>query len=283
MGELRPTKQRRERILGYGAAGTGKSFMWLSILLEAERKGYKGKFYLIDTDNTWEPFRDEYELEEVEESGRLTVYDPADMEEAVKAARELQDKTKRGDWAFIDMADWAWTEAQDHYIRNVYGYDPADYFTAMRQEVMAAKEKGRGSSKEFGGHDGKDWVWIKKIYNEFLIALTKKSKAHVLAVTSEKQLSEHLGASRDQIAKYKHTKLMAPGGEKSLEHRFDTVLRCTKRDEGHYRVTLVKDRGRQDTIWPEKVGGRQLDIYAPPRAFVKAYLKDVAGWTTRKS
>ena len=281
MANFRPTKQRRERILIYGDAGQGKSYAWLSILLEARDKGYDGTFYIIDSDNTWEPFRDEYDLYDLEDEGLVEVFEPADMDEALKISAELTKKARRGDWIIIDMIGWFWEEAQDHYTRGVYGYDPADYFIVMRQEVQEAKEKGKGSSREFGGHDGKDWVWIKKVYRQFLDPLRRRSKAHMLVVTGEKQLSEHLGADRETLATYKHVKKMAPSGEKRLRHDFDTVLRATKRSDDLYRITMVKDRGRQEKFWTEN-GSKTLDMKEHPRAFAKAYLRGVAGWTSRK-
>ena len=70
---------------------------------------------------------------------------------------------------------------------------------------------------------------------------------------------------------------MAPVGQKGIGHRFDTILRMTKRANGQRQLTMAGDRGREDSHWKE-LGKSTINIDEPPKAFTRRYLIDVAGW-----
>jgi len=277
MGKLRPTTRRREKIIIYGHYKVGKSTCWLDILLTAYEKGYDGRFFLIDNDNGWDTIRPEYG--ELEDSGLITVYEPMDMTESFGMSREIAGLAEAGDWIFIDMIDWFWEAAQEFYIERVYGDDPEDYFAEMRRAVKEAEAEGKGHKAQFGGQEGTDWPFITKIYKQFELPLTMRSDAHVLSVASERQLDVNRGASAEQIAQHKHVSKMAPVGQKGIGHRHNTVMRMTVRQSGLRQLTMVGDR-RREHIWKDKIGSRTLDVKEPPRAFTRAYLRRVAGWTT---
>ena len=277
MGKLRPTTHRREKIVIYGNYKVGKSSCWADILITAWEKGYDGKFWLIDVDNTWDAMRPEYG--EIEESGMLTVYEPYDLEASIKISREIASKAKHQDWIFIDMIDWFWEAAQEWYITRVHGEDPEDYFLDMRRAVKEAQADDRGHKAQFGGQEGTDWPFITKIYKQFETPLTMKCPANILSVTSERKLDANRGATREQIAQHKHVSAAAPVGQKGIGHRHNTVMRMTRRQSGLRQLTMVGDRLREH-VWAEKIGSRTIDVNEPPRAFVRAYLRKVAGWTT---
>lgn len=286
MGELRPTTPRREKILVSGPQKVGKSSLWLDIVRVAYEKGYGGKFYLIDNDNTWEDYSSEYGA--FEDEGLLEVWNPTNLTEALEARTEILSKVqtygkgsgRHRDWIFLDMLDWFWSEAEVLYINKVHGEDPEDYFLGMR---AAVKQAGGKHEASFGGQGGTDWGFITKVYKQFEIPLVMKSDAHVLSVTSERQLDPNRGSSPEEIAQHKHVSGMKAAGQKGIGHRHSTLMRMTKRQNGQRQLTMIGDRVRETTIWPEVVGRRTIDVDEWPKGgFVRAYLKKVAGWTTVK-
>jgi hypothetical protein len=286
MAELRPTTPRREKILVSGPQKVGKSSLWLDIIRIAYEKGYKGKFYLVDNDNTWEDYVSEYGA--FEDEGLLKVYQPWDLEDALKARTEIVKKIKTygsgsnkiRDWIILDMLDWFWTEAEVMYINRVHGDEPEDYFLSMRREV---KDAGGKHGASFGGQEGTDWGFITKVYKQFEVPLVMKSQAHVISISSEKKLDENRGASPEEIAQHKHVSGMKAAGQKGIGHRHSTIMRMIMRRDGRRQLTMIGDRVRQEKVWPEKVGSRTVDVEDWPKGgFVRAYLKKVAGWTTLK-
>jgi hypothetical protein len=276
-----PHPRTRERILGYGDFGVGKSMMWLDIATALASS--KHHMYLIDSDNAWEKAAVEG-WGWLEDDGVLKVYEAFDFTEAYAASLEIRKKARRGDWVAIDMMDMMWEYPQVHYINESIGQDPVDYFTQMRREVKEAERKGRGHKAQFGGQEGMDWTFITKIYKQFETPLTMKTRAHIIGVTGEKKLDENRGASKEALKRFSMTGLgkMGPAGQKGIGHRFDTILRITQKNDGTRQMTMAKDRNREH-LWLDEDGkGRTRDIGTHPRAFHKAYLRDVVGWTREK-
>jgi len=269
---------RRERILVYGSYKLGKSFCWLDIANSLYQSGNRDHhFYVIDTDFGVEKMLDEG-FGHLEDEGMLTVYTPMDFTELMQASKEIRRNAQRHDWVVIDMLSYPWNEAQSFYIEGVYGDEPDNYFMEMRQEVKA---KGGKDKRSFGGHEGTDWNFITKVYKEFEMPLTVKGHWNVFAVTDEKKLDADRGASPEQVKQYKNVGLMAPAGQKGIGHRFDTVLRMTKRANGQRQLTMVGDRGRENRAWAKR-DSMTIDIDEPPQAFAQRYLVEVAGWETEK-
>lgn len=275
---------RREKILLYGGTKTGKSFAWLDIAESYFQSGvYDKQFYVIDSDWGVPKMLDEG-YSHLEESGILHLWNPINFEEMMEASRAIRKIAMPKDWIVIDMAEQLWTEAQSFYIRGVFGDEPADYFLQMRKEVTAKDGK---DPRSFGGQAGTDWGFITKIYKECEASLTMKSHANVFVVTEERKLDSNRGDALDKIKDYKHVSSMAPVGQKGLGHRLDTIFRATKRTNGQRQITLVGDRGREGEViginshaaraWAER-DSRIIDIDAPPDAFTRKYLVDIAGW-----
>jgi hypothetical protein len=270
---------RRERILVYGSFKLGKSFCWLDIADSLHRSGNRTPhFYVIDTDFGVEKMLDEG-FGHLEDDNMLTLYNPLDFEELMVASREIRKKAVRGDWVVIDMASYPWAEAQAFYTRGVFGDEPDNYFIQMRQEVVAKDGKDK---RAYGGYEGTDWGYITKVYKEFELPLTMKGQWNVFAVSEESKLDADRGASPEQVKLYKNVGGMAPAGQKGLGHRFDTVLRMTKRANGQRQITMVGDRGREHRVW-ERMESRTLNIDEPPNAFAQRYLVDIAGWEQGKT
>jgi len=265
---------RRERILVYGSFKLGKSFCWLDIADTHHKAGNTDvHFYVVDTDFGVDKMLDEG-FGHLEDDGMLTTYTPMDFVELMEASKDISKRAKRGDWIVIDMLNYPWSEASAFYTKGVFGDDPENYFLQMRKEVVA---KGGKDKRAYGGYEGTDWNFITKIYKEFEFPLTMKSKANVFAVSEERKLDADRGDTADKVKQYKNVGGMAPVGQKGIGHRFDTVLRMTKRANGQRQITMAGDRGRESTVWTER-GSNLIDIDEPPNAFAQRYLVEIAGW-----
>lgn len=249
------------------------------------RYGNESKIFILDTDNTYMPMEEGLKygdlMAEARKSGQLVLFDLIDMTTAYEAAKQVLRDSGQGDLIVLDMADWAWDAVQDEYIERTFGKDPWDYYFEMRREVKEVRAKTggkKGHKAEFGGQEGTDWQFINKVYRQFEMKLTAQSAAHVCVVTGETKLDENRGASADDLKKYKVAGGMKPKGQKGLGHRTDTILRMTRRANGQRQLTMVGDRGREDTVWEER-DSRILNIDDMPRGgFARRYLRDIAGW-----
>lgn len=291
----------QERELLYGPAKVGKSACWADII---RALGIEGNFdagtraFLIDMDRTWGKMLHwieeagiswDYRTDREVKDGRplpkssVVVYEPKDIYQFARAAREIGKEATRGDWGFADMMDWPWEKAQDAYIEGVYEESPEEYFIKMRSEVKKAREVkgGKKSSKEFGGHDGKDWAWIGKQYRAGWSHF-KGGIFHYVAIAPESTLSDQW-ATAEQIAQYKPVGGAKPDGNKRLANDCDTLLRVTKRASGLREFTMVGDRGREH-IWErrqEEGLGRTIKLgdVLEDEGFAQKYLVEVVGWT----
>lgn len=258
---LRPTKKLREKILLTGAYGTGKSHAWLSIARLSQKTGSPAVFYCIDTDDAIERMLAEGfpELENVvvRRAYQWPEYEAA-MEEFLAKARPVSDEHP-GDWIIVDMIDPAWDETQAHFVRQVFGKDPGDYFLAIRKQVKS------GSLYQEAFDGWKDWPAINRVYFDWISPYVLRSGAHILATAQVEALDV-------QQEKDKTTRLLygeygvKPKGQKRLGHQFHTVLWLQQVRQGDWRMTTIKDRAR-----------KMLEG-VPLKVFPIDYLVRVAGW-----
>jgi len=269
---------RRERILIYGSYKLGKSSCWVDIANLYYKSGNTDvRFYVIDTDFGAGKLLDEG-YQHLVDVGILNIYNPLDFSEMLADSKEIYRKARKGDWIVIDMIEYGWTEAQQFYIQGVFGDEPENYFLQMRKEVVA---KGGKDKRAYGGFEGTDWNFVSKIYTQWEFPLTMKSQANVFAIASERKLDADRGDSTDKLKQYKAVGGMAPVGQKGIGHRFDTVLRMSKRANGQRQITMAGDRGREETNWGER-GSSVINIGRGKKGFARAYLVDVAEWTYEK-
>jgi len=276
-----PRGHRREKPLIYGGYKIGKSSLWLDVLNTFHQYGQTDvHFFIVDSDYGYEELvADEYP--HLMDTEMVTLFNPETFEDFIDARIQIRAEEKRGDWVVVDLMKQPWEAAQEHYIQKVYGEDPWEYLIAMRKEVVA---KGGKDPRSYGGHDGMNWGFITRNYNQFDYPLTLKSKAHVFGVTEERKLDEARGADPEKIKRFRIVGKMEPVGQKGIGHRFSTVMRMTQKASGQRQLTMVGDRGREKKIWPAKMGlddkgelNRILDIDAS-ESFVQRYLVDVVGW-----
>ncbi len=259
-----PKGKPRERILGYGGSGAGKTKAWLDIAQAYEDADMEGDFYVLDTDYATE--RMLYEgYPELLESGRVHVTVPYDGWSDYKAfGKSLKKQMGDDDWAVIDLMDVAWDEAQEHYSLEVYGEDKGDYFVSRRKDMKKPEKENL-----FEGYT--DWNVIKPLYNSFSKAVIFEHRGHTFATAGAAAVSRgggSFGDSKEIVNTFGHVGLK-PTGNKRLMHPFHTAILFTQAKNG-WHITTAKDRER------EMLKNEFIDDFAYD------YLRGVGGWKEPK-
>ncbi len=258
---MRPPTPRRERILGYGGPGAGKTRAWLTIADLYVKTKTPGKFYLIDTDDTY--WASVEEFPKVMESNIVEAKFVYDFPSYQQAAKEFASKATPDDWIICDLFDKGWEEVQNYYSEQVFGSDKGDFFLTKRKEMEQARK-----NKNFQPFEGwVDWTVIKPLHAEWANNVIFRHPAHVFLAAGMKPVSRK-NDTKDTIEIFGHIGAK-PGGEKGLAaHGVNTVIMFTQTKTGEgWSLDTAKDRG-----------GRQALLKAPVRSFAMDYLVKVAGW-----
>lgn len=285
--EMIPT--RRERILVFGAAGVGKSTLWIAIMDHYHRIKSKRKFWIIDSDNAIEAIgleggKFDYLMPMV-----AGIWHPETFEAWKEPIETVREKAHPQDWVIADLINSTWDEMPDWWMAEVYGDDSWSYWVQTRKEIVAAEEAGRkGHEKQFGGTAGVDWNMIKKTYRGSIERpLIKYAPCHIICLAEEQEIDER--HDKDGLkAHYARTSGIRPRGEKQSDHRYHTIMRMTRsisktgRSVTARELTVHKDRGGREDKW-EEIGGRGLTIPVTGElTFVRDYLIKVGGWKIGK-
>lgn len=255
-----PKGKPRERILGYGGSGAGKSKAWLDIAQALLESDIEGDFYVLDTDYATERMLyDGYP--DLVESGRVHVTVPYDgWNDYVGFGKMIKKEMDDSDWAVVDLMDVSWEEAQNHYSNEVYGEDKGDYFVNRRKSM-----KNPAKENLFEGFT--DWNVIKPLYDSFSKAIFYTHRGHTFATAGAAAVSRgggSFGDSKEVISTFGHVGLK-PTGNKRLMHNVHTAILFTQDKKG-WHLTTAKDRER------EMLKNEPVDNFAYD------YLRDVAGW-----
>lgn len=262
---MKPPTPRRERILAYGGPGAGKTRAWLTIADLYVKTNSPGKFYVIDTDDTYYASVEEFPA--VYDSGIVEAEVVYDFPSYRKAADMFKEKATPDDWIICDMFDKGWEEVQNYYSEQVFGSDKGDFFLSMRKEMEESKKK----AKNFQPFEGwTDWTVIKPLHAEWANNVLFRHKAHVFLTAGVKPVSRSGGMkdSKDIIEAFGHIGAK-PAGEKGLAaHGVNTVLMFSQAKTGEeWVVDTAKDRG-----------GRKIMVREPIGNWAMNYLVGVAKW-----
>lgn len=256
---MRASTERRDRILGFGGPGAGKTRAWMSIADAYRRTNTDNKFYLLDTDDTYWANVEEYP--ELAESGIVVPRYVFEWEDYVATSKEFAAKAVPGDWIITDLFDKGWDEAQNYYSNQVYGEDKADYYLLRRQEVARQKK----DAKNFQAFDGwTDWNVIKPIHAQWANYVLFRNQAHIFLATTQKPLDRKVD-KKDIIDTFGHIG-SKPGGEKSIGvHGVNTVIHFTKKDQGEWYMETAKDRGEREDMMRTRVRDFAMDYLLHPK------------------
>lgn len=261
---MRPPTPRRERILAFGGPGAGKTRAWLTIADTYVKTKTPGKFYVIDTDDTYYASVEEFPA--VAESGIVTAEVVWDFPSYRAAASKFKEVATGDDWVVCDLFDKGWEEVQNFYSEQVFGSDKGDFFLAVRKSIEESnKKKAASTGSAFEGWT--DWPTIKALHASWANDVIFRHPAHVYLAAGSKAVARKTD-NKDTIETFGHIGAK-PAGEKGLAaHGVNTVLMFSQTKAGEeWVIDTAKDRG-----------GRQALMQSPAGNFAMSYLVKVAGW-----
>ena len=263
----------RERIIGMGEGGSGKTAAYLSIA----RAIPTTQFFAIDNDVSYSYERLlETHFADVTKHGNIEVSTVTDdWDDIIDTMRGIiMPVAKSGErdcWLGLDSITPTWQSAQDYFTNKIFDMELADYFIRQRlafETEPKAKNKQGKEIDEVKGFDGwKDWSVINKIYTE-IYKLLKKWPGHFYLTAEQAKLSSQDDSEvKEDFGGYG----VKPKGQKRLPYVSSTVVWFTKNGADSYYFTTMKDRGR------DLVEGEEFDDFAMD------YLVGVAGWKVKKT
>ena len=258
----------RERILVEGMKGTGKTFHLLKIARYCLKQGNSASFRIIDTDDSYERMLEEEFPDLIpEEGGNVYVYPVYEWPEYKETKDILLKESQQGDWNVIDMADNAWKAVQSFFVSEVYKKDIGDYFLQARIDLAARGDKTTKGKEAKNLQPMKGWIdWpvVNKLYDDFMLPLVYRSKAHLYMTAGVDVISDDDDrATRDLYGPFG----VKPRGQKNLAHQVHTEFLFQQGDrQGTWEITTIKDRGRK------------MYDHAPLLDLAKQYYVGVVGW-----
>ena len=248
-----PKTPVRERILGMGYAGTGKSTAAIDIALKIPEV----TMHVIDSEPgmAWERMNPGGEVP------NITTHVVDSWVPFAQKAKELRMSAGAQDWLVVDLlGPTAYDMVQEFYIQAVKGFEVEDFYLDFM--------KDRGKKKNPLDGDT-DWQAIKKMYSAFLSDVLN-FPGHVFALTGVKP------PPRDDQDIKQNRELFSnagvrPEGQKMTAHAFSTIL-LFKQQGDKWMFDTVRERN-------PRVGAKREYVEKKVwEDFGKDYLMMIAGW-----
>lgn len=235
----------RERIMGYGPAGSGKSKAYVDIYLETDTN-----MYVVDTDVAVERM-----FRGVDQS-RLTFEEATDWESAGKAMIKMARQAKAGDWLVLDLSTPTWQWCQDFWVSKT--------------------QKGAGDDLTLWvPKDDIDYDWqrINSMYNAFT-AKIMATKAHVYVCAEDADIVKAGSSWRGDLDDDFEGVGAKPAGQKRTPYQFHSIYlfrkKTFKNAPDKYDVTAAKERVGRECDWNREEWTGE--------SFAQKYLVDIAEW-----
>jgi hypothetical protein len=251
---MKPTGSSRERILGMGGYGAGKTNSWITIAQWYAKRQQPGRFHVIDTDATTSRSLEGLGL-------AVDVYEVFEWGDYNNAKRSIASRMGPDDWLVIDTVDRVWDCAQEGFSEEIFGKAIDEWFVEFR--------KSHSKGNPFQGDYGVNWQVINRMYNGYM-GLVTRFPGHVYCATPAEPVQQPNrsgeGGDSTEIRNLYGRFGFKPRGQKNLGHLFHTVLLMADMG-GDWRMTTVKDRNRE----------RLVNVSV--KDFALDYLVRVGGWT----
>lgn len=253
----------RERILVYGAPGSGKSYAWQCILAATPDHV---RFHVIDTDAAWESARDSEQFAPYDH--RVTLTEPNDWLDYVDAIKRAKAEMNRdrGDWFVVDLADHAWDAAQSYYEDRKYD-GSAEWTEAFINRVVD------GTVADEDKDVGARWGAINKLYSMMRLFVVRAPGNVFIAATEKDFKKDRQGNylwEEDNVIRDFGKEGVKPGGQKHLPYDVRSTMHLIRRGNGSREIKMIKERNREH-IWDGK-------FTRPHTDFTRDLLMSVYGW-----
>lgn len=260
---LGPRIPVRERILGVGAAGSGKSTACLDIAIKIPET----TVYVMDAEygGAWTP--NGGRMNPGGELANIVAKECTEWEQFAKTAKEFKARGKVHDWLVVDLVGTAYDMVQEYYIEKVKGVKVDEFYESFA-EKRASSSKNMSKSPFEGDTD---WQYIKRIYNAVMSDILN-FPGHVIALAGVKPPPRDEYDDKQAKQMFSHLGVR-PEGHKKLSNLFSTILFFRESKRGEWAFTTVRERNsRLKTYQREYVENLVWDDFA------KSYLWNIAGW-----
>lgn len=281
----RPQGRARERILAYGPAGAGKTYAAMQTIAKALGPGERA--YIIDIDNAWgrmletdgaelglsvvEEYQNGVRDQEYEDpDGNVVLWHCRGWEASTTALRKSLEKAGRNDWIVVDSMSWLWDDVLAWYIEKTHGTELPEFLMQARMQQVRA---GKTTAKEgaTGGQDAVlvEWNFINPVWSKHVATPLVNAHCHIYLCSEAKEARSD-GRQDKQLSQLYEQIGWLPKTQKRVGNNVQTILYLGVSKTGVYRVTTVKDRGREklDEVEWSDMGS--------------TYLRQTAGWKPRK-
>lgn len=248
----------RERVILFGAGGSGKTNAILKIL---ERT--TGKFWILDNDISAAYGRAlETDFAHVPmERFEIIELDGGWNEFVEKLNYVLEHADPKNDWIVVDSATPTWDDAQSWFTETTMDMTYAEYVAKVRAETSNVSD----FSKVLAA-DGR-WTIINKEYFEKFYGALKRWKGHFILTAEVTALGKDADETEREL--FGHLGVF-PKGQKRLHYIGHTTILLSKRAKGAYTATTIKDRNREE-----------MEYFEYGDDFAIGYLKNIAGWKAK--
>lgn len=246
----------KERILGFGEGGAGKS----TAVLNMARYMPYAHFWVIDTDISFAYDRLlALEYQDVDERNQVTVLQVSEWNELLEAGQQVNtDANQTQDVLVIDNGTFPWAWVQEAHLQAQYGVDHDDFLSKLRKQHGA---DNKAYAKDLA--EGMQWPVINKKFNKGFYQLINKWKGHAIVMAESKSTR----GERDQtlVDQFQVHGAM-PKGQGDLSYVMATNVLFMTRPNNTWAISTTKDRGRNKV---EKLAVEE---------FARDYLVDIGGW-----
>ncbi len=289
---LRPTTNVRERLLIYGAPGSGKTraaCSWASMLALTESPA---RVWYLKTDK-----RADVDLSGWPEMQRNTeVFELAGRPwpEFRVAASKANSSATRDDLCVVDMINTPWTRVREYYIERTFGMDADEWLLEydihrrlkileLEAELAAIpeantkartdKEKEIAKTRKSSPYFSADFNWdsVKLNYARFMDAAVDSFPGHVLLLAPTDKVRRDGYAADDDATLARYGEVgMKPVAEKKIGHHVHVELFAYQAG-GAWKMTTARKTTGPATDRGDVKGETVTD-------FVASYLLKFADW-----
>jgi hypothetical protein len=267
----------KERLHIFGPPKIGKTHQVFQVAKWHHDLGSDAMFYGLNTDTSWEVL---YFNEEFQGLPNIQWEDCNYMQDYIAAAKKFHKILRPQDWLILDLADHAWSAAQDEYARaqaKKYGSNIED----MGDLWAVSEAPGDGKYPIEGWEWGQPNARYRVLANNYIL----RGSGHRLVISSQAKIQEptaKMKEKEDETAKktremFKHLGVH-PAGQKDDPFRYHTILHIDSDGKHRQKMATAGERwGNRRWLGKPMTNGFVRD--EPIEDFFMDYLVGIAGWS----
>lgn len=266
----------KERFHLFGPPKIGKTHQIFQIAKWHHDLGSDAKFYGLNSDTSWEVL---YFNEEFQGLPNIEWTDCNYMQDYVDAAKKYHKLLRPHDFLCLDLADHAWSAAQDEYARaqaKKYGTNIED----MGDLWQVSDLPGEGKYPIEGWDWGQPNARYRVLANNYIL----RGLGHRIVISGQTKVMEptaKMKEKEDDTARktremFRHLGVH-PTGQKDDPFRYHTIIHVDENGEKRQKMATAGERwGNRRWLGRKMTNGFVRD--EPIEDFFIDYMVNIAGW-----